>query len=196
MVIHENRGLNPHIEDVTRRVALEGFFAIAPDALSPAGGTPKDRDEARAMIYKLDGPTSIKDFAAAVSYLKVRPDSTGKVGSVGFCWGGAMSNQLAVSSPGLAGAVSYYGRAPKSEDVPRIRASLLLHYAGLDKRVNATIPGYEEALKKAGVKYRKYIYEGANHAFNNDTRAVRYNKAAAELAWKRTIAFFRKTLEG
>lgn len=194
VVIHENRGLNPHIEDVNRRVAVEGFLSIAPDALSPLGGTPKDPDEARSLIKKLDGPSTLKNFTAAVAYLKTHPQSTGKVGVVGFCWGGAMANQVAVNSPDVAAVVPFYGRQPAAEDVPRIKASLLLHYGGLDKRINKGIPAYEAALKTAAVDYRLYIYEGAKHAFNNDTRAERYHKEVAQLAWKRTIAFLKEKL--
>ena len=191
VVIHENRGLNAHIADVNRRVDLEGYIALAPDALSPAGGTPEDKDKAAALIGQLDQPSTIKNFVAAVQYLKTHPMSTGKVGVVGFCWGGAMANQLAVNSPDVSAVVPYYGRQPASEDVPRIRASLLLHYAGLDEGINKGIPAYEAALKKASVDYRLYMYEGAQHAFNNDTNP-RYNKEAAELAWKRTMAFLRE----
>ncbi len=196
VVIHENRGLNPHIEDVVRRVALEGFLAIGPDALSAVGGTPKDQDKARAMIRKLDAGEVVKNLVAAATYLKGHAGSTGKVGCMGFCWGGQRANLLAVNSPELAASVAYYGRQPKSEDVPKIKAPLLLHYAGLDKRVNAGIPAFEAALKKAGKRYTLHIYEGANHAFNNDTRPARYHKAAAELAWKRTIAFLEQHLKG
>jgi carboxymethylenebutenolidase len=195
VVIHENRGLNPHIEDVTRRIALEGFLAMAPDALSPLGGTPKDPEQARSMINSLDSASTIDNFTAAVTYLKTHPQSTGKVGVVGFCWGGAMANQVAVKSSDVTAAVPYYGRQPAAEDVPKIKASLLLHYAGLDERINAGIPAFESALKKASVDYRIYMYAGANHAFNNDTNAERYNKDAAELAWKRTISFLSEKLK-
>jgi carboxymethylenebutenolidase len=195
VVIHENRGLNPHIEDVTRRIALEGFLAMAPDALSPLGGTPKDPDQARSMINSLDSASTIDNFTAAVTYLKTHPHSTGKVGVVGFCWGGAMANQVVVNSSDVTAAVPYYGRQPAAEDVPKIKASLLLHYAGLDERINAGIPAFESALKKASVDYRIYMYAGANHAFNNDTNAERYNKDAAELAWKRTISFLSEKLK-
>jgi carboxymethylenebutenolidase len=195
VVIHENRGLNAHIADVARRMALEGFVALAPDALSPAGGTPEDENKAVALIGQLDQPSTIKNFVAAVQYLKTHPLSTGKVGVVGFCWGGAMANQLAVNSPDLSAAVPYYGRQPVSEDVPKIKASLLLHYAGLDEGINKGIPEYEAALKKASIDYKLYMYEGSQHAFNNDTNAARYNKEAAELAWKRTIAFFKEKLK-
>jgi carboxymethylenebutenolidase len=195
VVIHENRGLNAHIADVTRRMALEGFVVLAPDALSPVGGTPEDENKAVALIGQLDQPSTIKNYVAAVQYLKTHPISTGKVGVVGFCWGGAMANQLAVNSPDVSAAVPYYGRQPVSEDVPKIKASLLLHYAGLDEGINKGIPEYEAALKKASVDYKLYMYEGAQHAFNNDTNAARYNKEAAELAWKRTIAFFKEKLK-
>jgi len=194
IVIHENRGLNPHTEDVARRVALEGFLAIAPDALSPLGGTPEDADEARSLIGKLDGEATVKNFVAAVKYLKTHPQSTGKVGVMGFCWGGGMSNQVAVNSPDLAAAAPFYGRQPAPEDVPKIKASLLLHYAGLDQRINAGIAAYEAALKAASVDYKIYVYEGAGHAFFNDTGS-RYHEEAAKLAWKRTIAFFKKKLK-
>ena len=195
VVIHENRGLNPHIEDVTRRVALEGFLALAPDALSPLGGTPQDPDQARTMINSLDMASTIDNFTAAVRYLKTHARSTGKIGVVGFCWGGAMTNQVAVKSADVTAAVPYYGRQPVDADVPKIKASLLLHYAGLDDRINAGIPAFESALKKASVEYTIYMYEGAKHAFNNDTNAERYHKEAAELAWKRTMLFFNKKLK-
>jgi len=195
VVIHENRGLNPHIEDVTRRVALEGFLAIAPDALSPLGGTPEDPDKARSLIGELDSQQTLQNYLAAVRYLKTHPVSTGKVGVIGFCWGGAMANQLAVNSPDLSAAVPYYGRQPAPEDVSKIKASLLLHYAGDDERINKGISAFEAALKKASVDYKIYMYEGAKHAFNNDTNAARYNKEAAQLAWQRTIAFLKEKLK-
>ncbi len=195
VVVHENRGLNAHIADVTRRMAVEGFVAIAPDALSPVGGTPGDENKAIELIGKLDMSSTIKNFVAAVQYLKNHPMSTGKVGIVGFCWGGAMANQVAVNSPDVQAAVPYYGRQPASEDVPKIKASLLLHYAGLDEGINKGIPAYEAALKKEKIDYTLYMYEGAQHAFNNDTNKPRYNKEAAELAWKRTIAFLKEKLK-
>ncbi len=195
IVVHENRGLNPHIEDVARRLAVEGYLAIAPDALSPLGGTPGDPDEARSLIGKLDAQATTSNYAAAVKYLKTHPLSTGKVGVVGFCWGGGMANQLAVKSPDLSAAVPFYGRQPASTDVPKIKASLLLHYAGNDERINRGIPAFEEALKKASIDYRLYVYEGVRHAFHNDTSTARYNKAAAQLAWKRTILFFNEKLK-
>jgi carboxymethylenebutenolidase len=195
VVVHENRGLNAHIADVARRVALEGFLALAPDALSPLGGTPEDPDKARDMIGTLDPKATVDNFVAAVKYLAANPMSTGKVGVVGFCWGGAMSNQLAVHSPELTAAVPYYGRQPALEDVPKIKVPLLLHYAGDDEGINKGIAAYEEALKKAGVEYKVYMYEGAKHAFNNDTNAERYNEAAAKPAWERTIKFFKEKLK-
>ena len=195
IVIHENRGLQPHIEDVVRRVALKGFLAIAPDALSPLGGTPKDVNEARSKIGKLDSEATVKNFAAAVKYIKTHPQSTGKVGCMGFCWGGGVTNQVAVHSPDLTAAVPFYGRQPASEDVPKIKASVLAHYGGLDKRINAGIEAFEAALKKASVDYKIYMYEGAGHAFFNDTNESRYHKEAAELAWKRTIEFFNAKLK-
>lgn len=195
IVIHENRGLQPHIEDVARRVALKGFLAIAPDALSPLGGTPKDENEARSKIGKLDREATVKNFVAAVKYLKTHPQSTGKVGCMGFCWGGGMTNQVAVNSPDLTAVVPFYGSQPAPEDVPKIKASVLAHYGGLDKRINAGIEAFESALKKASIDYKIYMYEGANHAFFNDTNESRYNKEAAELAWKRTIEFFNEKLK-
>ena len=195
VVIHENRGLNGHIEDVTRRFALEGFLAMAPDALSPLGGTPEDSEKAPALLGQLDKEKTTKNFLAAVKYLKTHPLSNGKVGVVGFCWGGAMANQVAVHSPDVIAAVPYYGAVPAPEDVPKIKASLLLHYAGIDERINAGIPAFEEALKKASVNYKIYMYEGAQHAFNNDTAPTRYNKDAAQLAWQRTIAFLKEKLK-
>jgi carboxymethylenebutenolidase len=195
IVIHENRGLQPHIEDVARRVALEDFLAIAPDALSPLGGTPKDINEAGSKIRELDREATVKNFVAAVKYLKTHPQSTGKVGCIGFCWGGGMTNQVAVNCQDLTAAVPFYGSQPASEDVPKIKASVLAHYAGLDKRINDGIEAFEAALKKASVEYKIYIYEGASHAFFNDTNESRYHKEAAELAWKRTIEFLNAKLK-
>lgn len=194
IVIHENRGLNPHIEDVTRRVALEGYVAIAPDALSPLGGTPSDPDKARDMFQQLDAVKTVANFSKASAYLKTRNDCNGKIGCVGFCWGGAMANSLAVEVPDLLVAAPFYGRQPDVNDVPKINATLQLHYAEMDERVNAGIAAYEEALKKAGKKYQVFIYEGAQHAFHNDTAPTRYNEAAAKLAWSRTIALFNEKL--
>jgi carboxymethylenebutenolidase len=194
VVIHENRGLNPHIRDVARRVAKAGYVALAPDALSPLGGTPANEDEARDKIGKLEAAANLKNFLKSVEFLQSHASSNGKVGCVGFCWGGAMSNQLAVNSPQLKAAVAYYGRQPEATDVPKIKSVVQLHYGGLDERVNAGIPAYEEALKKAGVKYELFIYEGAQHAFNNDTAPTRYNPEAAKLAWERTMRLFKDTL--
>lgn len=194
MVIHENRGLNPHIEDVARRVALEGFLTLAPDFLSPLGGTPGDPDAAREMIGKLDPAATVANAAGAVAYLANHQAGNGKVGVVGFCWGGALANQTAVHVPTLGAAVAYYGRQPSAEEAAKIKAPIMLHYAGLDERINAGIPDYEAALKEAGVNYTLYMYEGVNHAFNNDTSAERYDQAAAELAWGRTIEFFKQHL--
>ena len=195
IVIHENRGLQPHIEDVNRRVALEGFLAIAPDALSPLGGTPTDNmDEARSKMRELDGESTVQNYVAAVEYLKTHPQSTGKVGCMGFCWGGGVTNQVAVKAPDLIAAVPFYGRQPAVEDVPKIKASLMCHYGGDDERINAGIPAFEEALKKASVDYKIFMYEGCGHAFFNDTGS-RFNKEASLLALERTIAFFKEKLK-
>ena len=194
IVIHENRGLNPHTEEVARRVALEGFLAIAPNALSPLGGTPEDADEARLRMQGLDSQATTKNFVAAVKYLKTHPQSTGNVGVTGFCWGGGVTNQVAVNSPDVQAAVPFYGRQPAPEDVPKIKASLLLQYAGIDERINEGIPAFEAALKEASVDYQIFMYEGAGHAFFNDTSS-RYHEEAAKLAWERTIAFFKQKLK-
>ena len=194
LVIHENRGLNPHIEDVARRVALAGFVALAPDFLAPEGGTPSDPDQAREMIRALDGAATVKNAVASVEYLKNSPTTSAKVGAVGFCWGGAVINILATAIPTLDAGVAFYGRAPDSALVPSIRAKMLLHFAGLDERVNKGVPGYRTALDAAGVEYAIHMYDGVNHAFHNDTSAARYDKTAAELAWSRTIDFFKETL--
>jgi len=193
VVIHENRGLNPHTKEVARRVALEGFLAVAPDALSPAGGTPDDVDEARSRIQTLDREATIHNFVAAIKYLQTHPQSTGKVGCTGFCWGGGITNQVAVHSPTVQAAVPFYGMQPAADDVPKIKASLLLHYAGLDERINQGIPAFEAALKAASVEYQLFMYEGAEHAFFNDT-GPRYHAEAAKLAWSRTIAFLKQKL--
>jgi carboxymethylenebutenolidase len=195
IVIHENKGLQPQIEDVTRRIALEGFLTIGPDALSPLGGTPKEVDKARSLMRELDREATTKNFIAAVKYLKTHPLSTGKVGCTGFCWGGAMTNQVAVQSPTLVAAVPFYGRQPAAEDVSKIKASMLIHYAGLDERINRGIPAFKKALKEASIDYKIYMYEGAAHAFFNDSNVERYNKEAAQLAWQRTIAFFKEKLK-
>lgn len=196
VVIHENRGLNPHIEDVARRLALEGFAALAPDALSPLGGTPDDPDQARDMIRRLDSGRTLRDYIAAVEYMEGHGAANGRVGCVGFCWGGGMANALAVNSRALDAAVVYYGASPEPEDVAKIGAPLLLHFAGLDRRINAGVPSYEAALKEHGKNYTLHMYEGVNHAFNNDTREARYDNAAAQLAWGRTIAFLEEHLSG
>lgn len=194
IVIHENRGLNLHIMDVTRRIALEGFVALGVDFLSPSGGTPEDEDRARDMIGQLDRETTIANAVAAVKFLSDHEATNGNVGAVGFCWGGGMVNQLAIASPDLAAGVVYYGSSPSPEQVSQIESRMLLHYAALDERINAGVPAFEEALRAAGVDYTLHMYEGVNHAFNNDTSAARYDEAAANLAFERTIAFFRDTL--
>lgn len=194
VVIHENRGLTPHIKDVTRRVAQAGYLALGVDALSVFGGTPANEDEGRTMIGKLDKQQNLNNYLATLSYLRGRKDSNGKTGCVGFCWGGAMANSLAVADPKLNAAVAYYGTQPKAEDVPKIKATLLLHYAGLDERVNAGKDAYEAALKANNIKYEQYVYEGVNHAFNNDSSPARYNAEAAKLAWDRTLKLFKEKL--
>ncbi len=194
IVIHENRGLNDHIRDVARRMALEGFNALAVDFLSPLGGTPADEDQARQMFSTLDAADTAANAEAARVYLAGIDGANGKVGAMGFCWGGGTVNNFAVRSPGLNAGVAYYGAQPKAEDVAAIKAPLMLHYGGLDERINAGIPAYREALEKNGKTFEIFVYEGVNHAFNNDTSAARYDKAAADLAWSRTVAFFRKYL--
>ncbi len=194
IVIHENRGLVPHIQDVTRRMAKEGFLSLAPDALSPFGGTPEDISNVGELFKKLDNDETVKNFTAAVKYLETHPNSNGKVGCTGFCWGGAMTNQVAVNAPTLKAAVPYYGRQPAVEDVPKIKAAILAHYAENDPGINAGIQTFEEALKKANIEYRIFIYAGTQHAFNNDTNPQRYNEEAAKLAWKRTVDFFREKI--
>jgi len=193
-VVHENRGLNPHIEDIARRLALDNFIAFAPDALFPLGGYPGNEDQARDLFGKLDQAKTREDFLAAAGWLRGRSDGNGKMGAVGFCWGGGMVNRLAVNAPDLTAAVAYYGPQPDPKDVPRIKAQLMLHYAGKDERINGGIAAYEAALKAANIPYTLFIYEGVDHAFNNDTNAARYNKEAADLAFGRTIEFLRKTL--
>lgn len=194
LVIHENRGLNPHIIDVTKRIAAEGFVALGVDALSPLGGTPADEDKARELIGKLDPEKNLQNYLRGLDYLRNRKDGNGKVGCIGFCWGGGMVNKLAVSDPKLQAAVAYYGAQANAADVPKIKASLMLHYAGLDERINAGIPAYEQALKDNKINYKIYIYDGVNHAFNNNTSTTRYNEAAAKLAWSRTIDLFKHKL--
>jgi carboxymethylenebutenolidase len=194
VVIHENRGLTPHIKDVTRRVAKAGYLALGVDALSSFGGTPANEDEGRTLIGKLDTQQNLSNYLRALNYLRGRPDSNGKTGCVGFCWGGALANQLAVHDSLLNAAVAYYGMQPKAEDVPMIKAVVMLHYGGLDERVNAGAAAYEAALKAAHVPYEQFIYEGANHAFNNDSSPARYNAEAAKLAWDRTLRLFKEKL--
>ena len=194
IVIHENRGLNPHTEDIARRAALEGYHAIAPDALSLLGGTPQDPDQARELFQKLDRGTTTKNFVAAVAYLKTGPQATGKVACMGFCWGGGVTNQVAVNAPDLTAAIPFYGAQPAPEDVPKIKAAMLIHYAGDDARINAGIPAFEEALKRAGIKYTIRMHEGVGHAFMNDT-GQRYDKGAAEMAWVWTVGFLAETLK-
>lgn len=192
IIIHENRGLNAHIKDVARRAAKEGFLAIAPDALSAIGASTEVEDDARKKFQELKADDNQQNFINAYQYVIARPDCNGKAGCVGFCWGGAMSNTLAVKLAGLKAAVAFYGRQPAADDVSAIKAAVQLHYAGLDERVNAGMAAYEEALKKNNVSYELYLYEGVNHAFHNDTAPTRYNEAAAKLAWQRTITFFKK----
>jgi len=195
IVIHENRGLNAHIEDVARRLGVAGFLALAPDLLSGLGGTPVDEDKAREMIGQLDPQAVLGDLTAAVAMLEGHALGNGKVGAVGFCWGGGMVGQLAVASPALDAGVVYYGRTPAPEDVAKIAAPLLLHYAALDERINQGVPVFEEALKKNKKNYTLHMYEGVNHAFHNDTSEARYDKAAAELSWSRTTEFLKKQLQ-
>jgi carboxymethylenebutenolidase len=193
LVVHENRGLNPHIEDVARRVALEGFLAFAPDALFTLGGYPGDEDKARELFQKLDKPKTVEDFVASAQFLKAHADSNGKLGVVGFCYGGGIAHQLATRLPDLAAAVPFYGSSPAPELAAQVKAALLVHLAETDERVNASFPPYEAALKAAGVKYEAYTYPGTQHGFHNDT-TPRYDEAAAKLAWQRTIALFKRTL--
>jgi len=190
LVIHENRGLNPHIEDIARRLALDNFVAFAPDALFPLGGYPGDEDGARALFPQLDRAKTQEDFIAAAGFLKARPECTGRIGAVGFCYGGGMVNFLATRLGGdLSAGVAFYGSAPNLEDVPKIRAPMLIQSAERDDRINASWPGYEAALKAAGVTYERHLYPGTQHGFNNDT-TPRFDAAAAKLAWGRTLAFF------
>jgi carboxymethylenebutenolidase len=194
LVVHENRGLNPHIEDITRRLALDNFIAFAPDALFPLGGYPGDEDKAREVFPKLDQTKTEEDFVAAAKFLKSQPGTNGKLGVVGFCYGGRMVNVLATRLPDLNAGVPFYGVAPDLDKVPNIKAPLLLHFAGTDERVNASWPPYETALKSAGAKYEAFMYPNTQHGFNNDT-TPRYDAAAAKLAWSRTIEFFKKNLK-
>ena len=194
IVIHENRGLNEHTKDIARRMALEGFVALAVDFLSPKGGTPADEELARKLIGELDGAMTTADAVATVAFLKAHEAVNGKVGAMGFCWGGGLVNSLAVSAPDLNGGVAYYGRQAEAVDVAKIMSPLMLHYGGLDERINAGIPAFEAALKENNKQYQIFIYDGVNHAFNNDTSEARYDKAAADLAWSRTVEFFKKNL--
>jgi len=194
IVIHENRGLNNHIKDVARRMALEGFNALAVDFLSPQGGTPVDEDQARQMFSSLNADDVSANAEASRVYLAGIDGANGKIGAVGFCWGGGAVNNFAVKSPNLNAGVAYYGAQPKAEDVPAIKAPLMLHYGGLDERINEGIDDFREALEKNGKTFEIFVYDGANHAFNNDTSAARYDKAAADLAWSRTVDFFKKNL--
>lgn len=193
LVVHENRGLNPHIEDIGRRLALDNFLAFAPDALAPLGGYPGDEDKARALFPKLDQAKTREDFVAAADFLKTRPDCTGRIGVVGFCYGGGIANMLATRVPDLGAAVPFYGGQPAADQVPKIKAPLLIHYAETDERINAGWPAYEAALKAAKVPYTMHMYQGTQHGFNNDT-TPRYDEAAAKLAWQRTVEFFNKHL--
>ena len=193
LVVHENRGLNPHIEDIARRLALDNFIAFAPDALFPLGGYPGDEDKAREVFPKLEQPKTQEDFIAAYAFAKGQPESNGKVGVVGFCYGGGIANFLATRIPDLAAAVPFYGGAPAADKVPNIKAPLLLHFAGKDERINAAWIGYEAALKSAGVKYEAFVYPNVEHGFNNDT-TPRYDEVAAKLSWQRTITFFNAKL--
>ncbi|WP_113503836.1 dienelactone hydrolase family protein [Rhizobium sp. SYY.PMSO] len=194
IVIHENRGLNPHIRDVARRMALEGFVALAPDFLSPLGGTPDDEDKARDMFANLDPALTAANAEASLAYLAKADGANGKVGAVGFCWGGGLVNRLATVSPELKAGVAYYGAQPPASDVPKIKAALLLHYAGLDDRINAGIDAYRKELQAGGKTFEIFVYDGVNHAFNNDTSAARYDRKAADLAWGRTVEFLKKYL--
>ena len=194
VVIHENRGLNAHIQDVTRRAAVEGFSALAPDLLTEAGGTPSDPDKARDMIGALTPAQTVEEARSAISWLRAQPDGNGKVGIIGFCWGGGVVGLVAEAEPTLDAAVIFYGPTPPLDQVANIRAPLLLHYAGLDERVDAGVPGFRKALDAVGVKYELHMYEGVNHAFHNDTSAERYSPEAAKLAWQRSIEFFKHHL--
>lgn len=193
LVVHENRGLNPHIEDIARRLALENFVAFAPDALFPLGGYPGSEDKARELFPKLDQAKTREDFVAAAGWLKARPECTGRYGAVGFCYGGGIVNMLATRLPDLAAGVPFYGSAPDPADVPKIKAAMLIQSADVDPNINARWPEYEAALKAAGIRYERHLYPGTQHGFNNDT-TPRFDQAAAKLAWERTIAHFNKHL--
>ncbi len=193
LVVHENRGLNPHIEDITRRIALDGYLALAPDALTPLGGYPGDEDKARALFATLDQSKTRQDMLAAAATLKARPESSGRVGVVGFCYGGGIAHMLSTQLPDLAAAVPYYGNHPPAEDAAKVKAPLLIHFAAVDERINAAWPAYEAALKAAGARYTAHLYPGTQHGFNNDT-TPRFDAAAAKLSWDRTMAFFKERL--
>ncbi len=194
IVIHENRGLTPHIKDITRRVAKAGYIALGVDALSGSGGTPANEDEARKLIGELDPKKNFNNYLKGLAFLRDYKESNKKTGAIGFCWGGGLVNQLAVNDPLLNVGVSFYGRQPDAADVAKIKAHIQLHYGGLDERINGGIPAYEEALKANNINYELYVYEGAQHAFNNDTAPTRYNEAAAKLAWERTLTIFKERL--
>ena len=193
VVVHENRGLNPHIEDIARRLALDNYMAFAPDALTPLGGYPGDEDKARELFAKLDQTKTSEDFVNAAGYLKSRSDCNGKIGTVGFCYGGGIAHMLSTRLPDLNAAVSFYGNHPAASDAVKVKAPLLIHFAGTDERINASWPAYEAALKAAGARYTAYQYAGTQHGFNNDT-TPRFDEANAKLAWERTLAFFKQTL--
>jgi carboxymethylenebutenolidase len=193
LVIHENRGLNPHIEDIARRLALDGFMAFAPDALTPLGGYPGDEDKAREAFAKLDQAHALNDFLAAANWLRSRPDATGKLGAVGFCYGGGMVHQLAIRLPDLNAGVPFYGNTPAPAEAAKVKAPLLVQRAEVDERINAAWPAYEAALRSAGVRFTAYQYPGTQHGFNNDT-TPRYDASAAQLAWSRTVAFLKAQL--
>jgi carboxymethylenebutenolidase len=195
LVVHENRGLNPHIEDIARRLALDNFMAFAPDALFPLGGYPGDEDKARELFPKLEQPKSREDFVAAANWLRARADCTGRIGAVGFCYGGGIVNMLATRVPELAAGVPFYGSQPPAADVPKIKAAMLVQYAGVDERINAGWPAYEAALKANNIRYEGHTYPGTQHGFNNDT-TPRYDAAAAKLAWTRTVDWFNKYVRG
>jgi carboxymethylenebutenolidase len=195
LVVHENRGLNPHIEDIARRLALEGYLVLAPDALTPLGGYPGDEDKARELFGKLDQSKTREDFVAAAGWLQALPEASAKLGVTGFCYGGGVAHVLSVRLPDLAAAVPFYGNLPAPADAAKVKAPLLLHFAGVDERINAAWPTYEAALKTAGVRYTAHQYAGTQHGFNNDT-TPRFDAAAAQLAWERTLSFFSQTLRG
>ena len=191
LVIHENRGLNPHIEDIARRLALDNFVAFAPDALFPLGGYPGDEEKAREVFPKLDQAKTREDFVTATAWLKARPETNGRIGAVGFCYGGGIVNMLATRVPELAAGVPFYGSSPNVDDVPKIKAAMMIQSAEVDERINASWPAYEAALKAANVRYERHLYPGTQHGFNNDT-TPRFDAAAAKLAWERTLAHFNK----